>query len=101
MRYGVPKVTLLRMALNIAVDYAVGAIPVLGDAFDFVWKANKWNIELIRERAAGQGKGTASDWIFIFVLIAILIGILIGSVVISLFILALVLRMLFGGLDAV
>lgn len=100
VRYGVPKITLLRMALNIAVDYAVGVIPVIGDAFDFVWKANKWNIELIRERATGQGKGTAGDWIFIFVLIGILLAVLIASVVISLFIIALVIRALWGGLDS-
>ena len=100
VRYGVPKITLLRMALNIAVDYAVGVIPVIGDAFDFVWKANKWNIELIRERATGQGKGTAGDWIFIFVLIGILLAVLIGSVVISLFIIALVIRAIWGGLDS-
>ncbi|HEV7643190.1 MAG TPA: DUF4112 domain-containing protein [Pyrinomonadaceae bacterium] len=96
VRYGVPKITLLRMALNIAVDYAVGAIPFIGDAFDFVWKANKWNIELIRERATGHGKGTTSDWIFIFVLIGVLLAVLIGSVVISLFIIALIFRMLWN-----
>ncbi len=100
VRYGVPKITLLRMALNIAVDYAVGAIPFIGDAFDFVWKANKWNIELIRERATGHGKGTTSDWIFIFVLIGILLAVLIGSVVISLFIIALLIRAIFGGLNS-
>jgi hypothetical protein len=100
VRYGVPKITLLRMAINIAIDYGVGVIPVIGDAFDFVWKANKWNIELIRERATGRGKGTTSDWIFIFVLIGILLAVLIGSVIISLFIIVLVLRALFGSLDS-
>lgn len=100
VRYGVPKITLLRMAINIAIDYGVGVIPVIGDAFDFVWKANKWNIELIRERATGRGKGTTSDWIFIFVLIGILLAVLIGSVIISLFIIVLVLRALFGNLDS-
>ena len=28
VRYGVPKITLLRMAFNIAVDYLVGSIPL-------------------------------------------------------------------------
>src|SRR5678816_3369584 len=50
-RYGVPKITLLRMAFNIGLDYFVGSIPVVGDAFDFVWKANQQNMELIRTRA--------------------------------------------------
>ena len=100
VRYGVPKITLLRMAINIAIDYGVGVIPVIGDAFDFVWKANKWNIELIRERATGRGKGTTSDWIFIFVLIGILLAVLIGSVIISLFIIVLLIRALFGNLNS-
>ncbi len=37
VRYAVPKITLLRMAFNIGLDYVVGMIPFLGDAFDFVW----------------------------------------------------------------
>lgn len=87
VRYGVPKITLLRMAINIGLDYAIGAIPFIGDAFDFFYKSNARNIQLIRERATGHGKGTASDWIFLFVIILTLIGILIASVFISLFIL--------------
>src|SRR5215210_6460947 len=31
VRYGVPKITLLRMAFNIGLDYVVGAIPFIGD----------------------------------------------------------------------
>src|SRR4029078_9079460 len=58
VRYGVPKITLLRMDCNIATDYIVGTIPFIGDAFDFVWKANKQNMDLIRTRAAGPGTGT-------------------------------------------
>lgn len=86
VRYGVPKITLLRMAFNIAVDYLVGSIPFIGDAFDFVWKANKMNMNLIRTRAAGEGKGKTSDYVFVFGLIGVLILILIGSIVVSGFI---------------
>src|SRR5258708_7179181 len=75
VRYGVPKITLLRMALNIAIDYLVGSIPVIGDAFDFVWKSNKMNMNLIRTRAAGRGKGKKSDYIFVFGIILLLIPI--------------------------
>lgn len=83
VRYGVPKITLLRMAFNIGLDYIVGTIPFLGDAFDFVWKANKQNMDLIRTRAAGKGKGTTSDYVFVFGLIALLIVLLIGSILAS------------------
>ena len=87
VRYGVPKITLLRMAFNIGLDYVVGMVPFIGDAFDFVWKANKQNMNLIRERAAGHGKGKTSDYIFVFGLILLLIGLLVGSIIASGFIL--------------
>ena len=83
VRYGVPKITLLRMALNIAIYYLVGMIPFLGDAFDFVWKSNKKNMELIRTRATGRGKGTRSDYLFIFGLIGTLLLLLVASIVAS------------------
>ena len=83
VRYGVPKITLLRMALNIGIDYLIGSIPFLGDAFDFFWKSNQRNMDLIRERATGKNAGTKSDYIFIFVLIGLLVLLLVGSIVAS------------------
>jgi len=87
VRYGVPKITLLRMAFNIGLDYVVGMVPFIGDAFDFVWKANQQNMDLIRTRAAGHGKGTTSDYVFVFGLIGLLIFLLLGSILASGFIL--------------
>jgi hypothetical protein len=87
VRYGVPKITLLRMAANLGVDYLIGSIPFIGDAFDFVWKANQKNMDLIRTRGTGQGKGTTSDYLFILVLIGILLLVLVGSIVASIYIL--------------
>ena len=49
---GVPKVTLLRMLANVAVETIIGSVPVLGDAFDIAWKANRRNFALL-ERATG------------------------------------------------
>jgi Domain of unknown function (DUF4112) len=86
VRYGVPKITLLRMAFNIGLDYIVGSIPVIGDAFDFVWKANQQNMNLIRTRAAGHGKGKTSDYVFVIGLILLLIGILVGSIAVSVYV---------------
>ncbi|WP_439026327.1 DUF4112 domain-containing protein [Haloarchaeobius sp. DT45] len=47
-RAGVPKRTLLRMLGNVGVDAGVGAIPLVGDAFDAMWKGNRRNVELLR-----------------------------------------------------
>lgn len=89
VRYGVPKITLVRMAFNIGLDYLVGTIPFIGDAFDFVWKANKQNLDLIRERATGKNTGTTGDYIFVFGIILLLVALLIGSILLSLYILSL------------
>lgn len=83
VRYGVPKITLLRMAFNIGLDYVIGSIPFIGDAFDFFWKSNKQNMDLIRERGTGRGTGTTGDWIFVILIIFILLGLLAGSIFIS------------------
>ncbi len=49
---GVPKVTLARMLANVAIETVIGTVPVLGDAFDIAWKANRRNFALL-ERATG------------------------------------------------
>lgn len=54
LRYRVPLLVLLRMIVNMALDSFVGAIPVVGDAFDFVFKANRRNVALL-ENAIADG----------------------------------------------
>lgn len=49
-RIGVPPRTLALMGFNIAVDAAVGSVPILGTLFDAVWKANVWNVALLEEQ---------------------------------------------------
>ena len=46
---GVPLTTVVKMLGNVAVDVAIGSIPVVGDIFDVFWKANVWNVEHIEE----------------------------------------------------
>jgi hypothetical protein len=69
VRYRVPKITLLRMSLNIAIDYVVGSLPVVGDLADAWWKSNRMNVELLRKRATVSAEearpGRLSDWLFV------------------------------------
>src|SRR5215210_3564378 len=81
-RYGVPKITLLRMAFNIGLDYLVGTIPIIGDAFDFFWKSNQKNMDLIRTRATGKA-GTSSDYWFVFGIMGFLVLLLIATIAVS------------------
>src|SRR5687767_2496107 len=49
-RRGAPPAVLWRMVANVAIDTAIGAIPVLGDLFDVAWKSNTKNVELLEDR---------------------------------------------------
>ena len=49
---GLPRHMVARMAGNIALDLAVGAIPLLGDLFDFAFKANRRNLALVEKHLA-------------------------------------------------
>jgi hypothetical protein len=53
-RLGVPAGTLLRMLANVAVDVAGGSVPLVGDVFDAVWKANTRNVDLALDALAGD-----------------------------------------------
>ena len=44
---GLPKWKLARMGLNVLFDTALGAIPVVGDAADFVFRSNTRNLKII------------------------------------------------------
>jgi len=91
VRYRVPKIVILRMAMNLAIDYAVGSIPLAGDAFDFVWKANTKNLNLLRARGKPieQGKtGTTGDFLFVGGILAGLVGMLVASAVLAIWIAA-------------
>jgi len=46
-RLGASPVQLLRMMMNILLETVMGTIPVLGDLFDFAWKANQRNMALL------------------------------------------------------
>ena len=101
VRYRVSKITLLRMGLNIAIDYAIGSIPVVGDLFDAWWKSNRMNVELLKRRAqvsaAEAKKGRASDWLFVGSIILALVVLSLGSAALSIFLLFKVGQLLASG----
>ena len=51
-RLGLPRSKLARMAGNVGLDLVLGALPVLGDLFDTIFKANVRNLRIIEEHVA-------------------------------------------------
>ncbi|MCB9353605.1 MAG: DUF4112 domain-containing protein [Lewinellaceae bacterium] len=55
MKRGAGPILMLRMMGNFTLDAVVGVVPVAGDLFDFGFKANRRNVELLKKYYA-EGK---------------------------------------------
>ena len=57
---GAPRHLILRMLGNVALDSVVGAVPIAGDLFDVMWRANRRNMALLRtwiEKSERRARG--------------------------------------------
>ncbi|MEO8173081.1 MAG: DUF4112 domain-containing protein [Sediminibacterium sp.] len=71
-----------RMVFNIVLDASLGTIPVLGDIFDFTFKANQRNLKLLQEHyVEGRHKGGA--WKVLLPVLLLLFLIIAGMVWVS------------------
>ncbi|MBK8921661.1 MAG: DUF4112 domain-containing protein [Saprospirales bacterium] len=70
LKRGASPLILMRMMGNLALDAVVGAIPLLGDLFDFGYKANRRNVDLLRRYYAEPGpKPSVRSSVFFLLLI--------------------------------
>jgi hypothetical protein len=56
---GAPPHIILRMLANVMLDGIVGAVPVVGDAFDVLWRANRRNMRLLQNWLDREGRYAA------------------------------------------
>jgi hypothetical protein len=63
VRRKVSPLVIARMLLNLGLDAALGAVPLLGDVFDFAFRANRRNLALLTDRVAAGGRPTPRDWL--------------------------------------
>jgi hypothetical protein len=70
------------MALNIAINTLIGAIPFFGDLFSVWFRSNVRNVQLL-ERYANQHRQSAAitDWLFVFVVIGGLLLLLLAALI--------------------
>lgn len=72
-RMGLPRKALIQMVLNLVVDTVTGSVPIVGDIFDVVSKANLRNMQIVESHAKSSVPSTKVDKLFIGLLIAGLI----------------------------
>jgi hypothetical protein len=70
---GAPPILLARMLVNLGLDVLVGTVPILGDAFDIAWKANRRNYLLLSRHIEEPGRHRWKDWAFLLVLVGTLL----------------------------
>jgi uncharacterized protein DUF4112 len=75
-RDGVPRAAVARMITNVAIDTALGSIPIAGDVFDFLYKSNTKNLQIYRDSLYGRRRQSARDWGFVILFIVIALAIL-------------------------
>src|SRR6202030_987995 len=68
-RRGARSVPLTRMIANVLLETVVGAIPVAGDIFHVVWKANRRNYRLLVREREQPGSHTRRDWMFLTIIL--------------------------------
>lgn len=79
LRHGASGAVVVRMALNILLDTVVGAIPIIGNVFDFAYKSNERNVALLRRHYAegrhrGSGKGLIALVLLAFLVVFSLVA---------------------------
>jgi hypothetical protein len=72
LRLRLPKIVQLRMLMNAVIDFGIGLVPVVGDLFDFGWKANVRNLALLERHAHPGTRAAASDWAFVLIILGAL-----------------------------
>lgn len=84
-RMGLPRKALMQMVLNLVIDTVVGSVPVLGDIFDVVSKANLRNMQIVESHANAPLVRTKPDRVFIALLIVglIIFALAVGMITVS------------------
>jgi len=91
IKHGASGKLVMKMLGNITLDALVGAIPLLGWVFDFVFKANKRNVQLMQEHyTQGKHAGSAKPYLLAIALSLILV------IIILMILLIWILRLLAG-----
>jgi uncharacterized protein DUF4112 len=88
VRMRIPRVIQLRMLINAVIDLLIGFVPVVGDFFDFGWKANVRNLALLERYAHPESKPSRGDWIFVLSIVGVLIALMVIPVMFAVWLLS-------------
>ena len=79
-RFGIPRVVLGRMVVNLGADLGIGAIPLLGDIYDVLFRSNSRNLDLFRRHALDPDASTRGEQAFFIGLALLVVGVVLLAV---------------------
>lgn len=77
-RKGASGMVLVKMVWNIIIDSVIGAVPILGDIFDFTYRSNRRNLDLLKEHYR-EGEHQGSAWPVVILILFVILGVVIGT----------------------
>ena len=81
-QYRLPKIVILRMGLNVALNAMIGTVPVFGDIFSIWFRSNVKNAQLLERYVSAEGQAsTFGNWLFVSAIIIGIVLLLIGTFV--------------------
>jgi hypothetical protein len=86
----------IRIAGNVALDAALGAVPLIGDVFDFAWKANLRNVALLERHLAAPERAERADRSFVLLVLSGVLAMAVGLLVLGILLTRWVFRALGG-----
>ncbi|MEC9284300.1 MAG: DUF4112 domain-containing protein [Bdellovibrionota bacterium] len=79
IRSGVSGFVVFRMILNLFFDFLLGSLPILGDLFDFFFKANLKNAELLKSYQTREKETKVSSILVVILNLGLLFGLVVAS----------------------
>ncbi len=77
----VPIIVLIRMMINVVLELVIGVIPIIGDMFDFMYKANERNVKLINEHLDSPHRTRRQSRYIVLVLLLVILGMIVLATV--------------------
>jgi hypothetical protein len=80
---GCPPSVILRMGLNVLIDNLVDTIPIIGNIFDFMWKSNLKNVQLMEQYLARPHQTVTHSRAIVLATVFFIFAVMVGCVVLT------------------
>ena len=83
---GCPPAVVLRMGINVLIDNVIDAVSLIGNIFDFIWKANTKNVALLEQYLEQPRKVTRSSRLVVAMRLILVAAVFIACIVLTFYI---------------